>query len=224
MNSAPEPADRVLRSVEKNCQAFNRPRPHDHPFPHLRHRPPHRCGDPARRRPRTRRRCRRPMRPGAAAEHRVGGAHRRRGAGSRQRRGQAPGFSKQHQRRDPVRQAAWSALDPFWQAFVPRPTVGGSYNFGGRTSYAYIGATWTRGPLPRDPQRVVFLDGFFGGGAHNGYTGPKADDAATASTRSAARRCSARPRPWASASPSIGASWRPSSTCRMPACARTTAA
>jgi hypothetical protein len=27
--------------------------------------------------------------------------------------------------------------------FVPRPTVGGSYNVDGRTSYAYIGATWT---------------------------------------------------------------------------------
>ncbi|WP_019903112.1 acyloxyacyl hydrolase [Methylobacterium sp. 77] len=67
------------------------------------------------------------------------------------------------------------SLDPFWQAFVPRPTVGGSYNFGGRTSYAYIGATWTVDLFPQTLNNVVFLEGFFGAGAHNGYTGLKAD-------------------------------------------------
>ena len=65
------------------------------------------------------------------------------------------------------------SLDPFWQAFVPRPTVGGSYNFGGRTSYAYLGATWTVDLFPQTLGKVVFLEGFFGGGAHNGYTGLK---------------------------------------------------
>nr|WP_243214489.1 MULTISPECIES: acyloxyacyl hydrolase [Methylobacterium] len=65
------------------------------------------------------------------------------------------------------------SIDPFWQAFVPRPTVGGSYNFGGRTSYAYIGATWTVDLFPQTLNNIVFLEGFFGAGAHNGYTGPK---------------------------------------------------
>ncbi|GBU16172.1 MULTISPECIES: acyloxyacyl hydrolase [Methylobacterium] len=64
--------------------------------------------------------------------------------------------------------------DPFWQAFVPRATVGGSYNTGGRTSYAYLGATWSVDLFPETFGRRVFLDGFFGGAAHNGYTGPKA--------------------------------------------------
>ena len=66
------------------------------------------------------------------------------------------------------------SLDPFWQAFVPRPTVGGSYNFGGRTSYAYIGATWTVDLFPKTFNNIVFLEGFFGAGAHNGHTGLKA--------------------------------------------------
>jgi lipid A 3-O-deacylase len=65
------------------------------------------------------------------------------------------------------------SVDPFWQAFVPRATVGGSYNFGGRTSYAYIGATWTVDLFPQTLNNIVFLEGFFGAGAHNGYTGPK---------------------------------------------------
>jgi len=65
------------------------------------------------------------------------------------------------------------SLDPFWQAFVPRPTVGGSYNFGGRTSYAYIGATWSVDLFPQTLGNRVFLEGFFGAGAHNGHTGPK---------------------------------------------------
>ena len=60
------------------------------------------------------------------------------------------------------------SVDPFWQAFVPRPTVGGSYNFGGRTSYAYIGATWSVDLFPQTLNNIVFLEGFFGAGAHNG--------------------------------------------------------
>lgn len=63
--------------------------------------------------------------------------------------------------------------DPFWQAFVPRPTVGGSYNFGGRTSYAYLGFTWTVDLFPQTLNNSVFLEGFFGGAAHNGQTGVK---------------------------------------------------
>lgn len=66
------------------------------------------------------------------------------------------------------------SLDPFWQAFVPRPTVGGSYNFGGRTSYAYAGVTWTIEVFPQFFNNRIFLDGFFGGAVHDGATGPKA--------------------------------------------------
>lgn len=66
------------------------------------------------------------------------------------------------------------SLDPFWQAFVPRPTIGGSYNFGGRTSYGYIGGTWTVDLFPQTFRNIVFLEGFFGGAVHDGYTGPKA--------------------------------------------------
>ncbi|AWN41687.1 acyloxyacyl hydrolase [Methylobacterium durans] len=65
------------------------------------------------------------------------------------------------------------SVDPFWQAFVPRPTAGGSYNFGGRTSYGYLGATWTVDLFPETLNRIVFLEGFFGAGFHDGMTGPK---------------------------------------------------
>ncbi|WP_375464720.1 acyloxyacyl hydrolase [uncultured Methylobacterium sp.] len=65
------------------------------------------------------------------------------------------------------------SLDPFWQSFVPRPTVGGSYNFGGRTSYAYLGATWTVDLFPQTFNNIVFLEGFFGGAVHDGATGEK---------------------------------------------------
>ena len=63
--------------------------------------------------------------------------------------------------------------DPFWQALVPRPTAGGSYNTDGRTSYAYLGATWTVDLFPETLNRTVFLEGFFGAAAHNGHTGEK---------------------------------------------------
>ncbi|ACA16473.1 conserved hypothetical protein [Methylobacterium sp. 4-46] len=56
--------------------------------------------------------------------------------------------------------------DPFWSQFVPRPTVGGSYNTAGRTSYAYLGATWTFDITDR-----IFVEGFFGASFHNGATG-----------------------------------------------------
>ncbi len=103
------------------------------------------------------------------SEVRIGGFR----AGSRQRRGQAPGFSKANVNGEILFAKPQVSADPFWQAFVPRPTVGGSYNTGGGP------ATLSRRHLDRRlfPEtfgRRVFLDGFFGGVAHNGYTGPKA--------------------------------------------------
>jgi lipid A 3-O-deacylase len=59
--------------------------------------------------------------------------------------------------------------DPFWMLFVPRPTVGGSYNTAGRTSYAYLGGTWTY-----DITQRFFVEAFFGASFHNGATGPTA--------------------------------------------------
>lgn len=59
--------------------------------------------------------------------------------------------------------------DRFWSAFVPRPTVGGSANLAGRTSFGYAGATWTF-----DVTERVFVEAFLGGAAHDGATGPRA--------------------------------------------------
>lgn len=59
--------------------------------------------------------------------------------------------------------------DPFWTPFVPRPTAGFSLNTGGRTSFGYVGATWTLDLTDR-----IFAEAFFGGAVHDGATGPRA--------------------------------------------------
>ena len=104
------------------------------------------------------------------SEIRIGGAVQDPGSAE----GKARGFSTANINGEILFAKPVLSLDPFWQAFVPRPTVGGSYNTGGRTSYAYLGATWTVDLFPELLNRRVFLEGFFGGAAHNGYTGPKA--------------------------------------------------
>jgi lipid A 3-O-deacylase len=103
------------------------------------------------------------------SEIRIGGAVQDPGSAE----GKSRGFSTANVNGEILFAKPVLSLDPFWQAFVPRPTVGGSYNTGGRTSYAYIGATWTVDLFPELLNRRVFLEGFFGGAAHNGYTGPK---------------------------------------------------
>ncbi|APT31688.1 iron acquisition and metabolism [Methylobacterium phyllosphaerae] len=105
------------------------------------------------------------------SEIRIGGAVQDPGSAE----GKLPGFSKANVNGEILFAKPILSADPFWQAFVPRPTVGGSYNTGGRTSYAYLGATWTLEVFPETFNRRVFLDGFFGGVAHNGWTGPKAE-------------------------------------------------
>lgn len=105
------------------------------------------------------------------SEIRIGGAVQDPGSAE----GKLPGFSKANVNGEILFAKPVLSMDPFWQAFVPRPTVGGSYNTGGRTSYAYLGATWTLEIFPETFNRRVFLDGFFGGVAHNGWTGPKAE-------------------------------------------------
>lgn len=105
------------------------------------------------------------------SEVRIGGAVQDPGSAE----GKAGTFNKENVNGEILFAKPLISQDPFWQAFVPRPTVGGSYNTGGRTSYAYLGATWTVDLFPETLRRTVFLEGFFGGAAHNGYTGPKGD-------------------------------------------------
>jgi len=108
------------------------------------------------------------------SEIRIGGAVQDPGSAE----GKARGFSTENVNGEVLLAKPVVFQDPFWQAFIPRPTVGGSYNTGGRTSYAYLGATWTVEILPETLGHRIFLDGFFGGAAHNGYTGPKPPDGA----------------------------------------------
>lgn len=104
------------------------------------------------------------------SEVRIGGSVQDPGSAE----GKLPGFSTENVNGEILFSKPLVSADPFWQAFVPRATVGGSYNTGGRTSYAYLGATWSVDLFPETLSHRVFIDGFFGGAAHNGYTGPKA--------------------------------------------------
>jgi len=60
----------------------------------------------------------------------------------------------------------FTPADLFTSYFVPRPHLGGSLNFDGKTSFAYAGLTWTVDVTPR-----FFIEGSFGGAVHNGATG-----------------------------------------------------
>jgi lipid A 3-O-deacylase len=57
-------------------------------------------------------------------------------------------------------------LDPAWNFLVPRPHVGATANFAGKTSQAYAGVSWTY-----DFTEKVFAEATFGGSVNNGYTG-----------------------------------------------------
>lgn len=57
----------------------------------------------------------------------------------------------------------FTASDLFTSYFIPRPHIGGSVNFDGRTSFAYAGLTWTVDITPS-----LFVEGSFGGAFHNG--------------------------------------------------------
>lgn len=67
----------------------------------------------------------------------------------------------------------FTASDLFTSYFIPRPHVGGSLNFDGRTSFAYAGLSWTIDVTPN-----VFVEGSFGGAVHNGKDHPFADSRA----------------------------------------------
>jgi lipid A 3-O-deacylase len=56
--------------------------------------------------------------------------------------------------------------NPIVNALIPRPHVGATVNFAGKTSQAYAGATWTY-----DITNRVFAEASFGGSVNDGKTG-----------------------------------------------------
>ena len=54
----------------------------------------------------------------------------------------------------------------FWDFLLPRPSIGGTLNFAGKTSQAFAGLTWTY-----DITKSIFVEGEFGGSVNNGKTG-----------------------------------------------------
>jgi len=60
----------------------------------------------------------------------------------------------------------WTSKDPLWNALLPRPDIGGTANFAGKTSEAYAGVAWDYDVTDR-----IFAEGAFGGSVNNGYAG-----------------------------------------------------
>lgn len=61
----------------------------------------------------------------------------------------------------------FTPADLFTSYFIPRPHVGASGNFGGQTSFAYAGLTWSI-----DVTERVFLEGAFSGAIQNNPNDP----------------------------------------------------
>jgi lipid A 3-O-deacylase len=59
----------------------------------------------------------------------------------------------------------FTPADLFVSYFIPRPHIGASANFGGKTSFGYAGLTWTVDITPQ-----LFVEASFGGAVHNGNT------------------------------------------------------
>ena len=59
----------------------------------------------------------------------------------------------------------FTAADLFSSYFIPRPHLGTTLNFSGRTSMIYAGLTWTYDVTP-----WLFVEGSFGGAVHDGNT------------------------------------------------------
>ena len=60
----------------------------------------------------------------------------------------------------------FTSTDPLWNALLPRPDIGGTANFAGKTSQAYAGVAWDY-----DITQRVFAEGAFGGSVNNGHAG-----------------------------------------------------
>ena len=56
--------------------------------------------------------------------------------------------------------------DAFWNQLIPRPQLGSTVDFAGRTSNIYAGLAWTH-----DVWRGVFVEASFGGAVNDGATG-----------------------------------------------------
>jgi lipid A 3-O-deacylase len=60
----------------------------------------------------------------------------------------------------------FTSPDPLWNALIPRPDIGGTLNFEGKTSEAYAGVAWDYNFTPR-----IFGEAGFGGSVNNGKAG-----------------------------------------------------
>jgi len=60
----------------------------------------------------------------------------------------------------------WSAPGSSWDFLLPRPSIGATINFAGKTSQAFAGLTWTY-----DITKSIFVEAEFGGSVNNGKTG-----------------------------------------------------
>jgi lipid A 3-O-deacylase len=60
----------------------------------------------------------------------------------------------------------FTSADPLWNALLPRPDVGATANFRGKTSEAYAGLAWDY-----DVTQRVFVEGGFGGSVNDAHTG-----------------------------------------------------
>jgi hypothetical protein len=60
----------------------------------------------------------------------------------------------------------FSRPDSPWDVLLPRPMIGATLNFTGKTSQAYAGLTWTY-----DITKSIFVEASFGGSFNNGKTG-----------------------------------------------------
>jgi hypothetical protein len=60
----------------------------------------------------------------------------------------------------------FTSPDPLWNALLPRPDIGGTLNFAGKTSEAYAGVAWDYNITDR-----VFAGTSFGGSVNDGKTG-----------------------------------------------------
>jgi hypothetical protein len=60
----------------------------------------------------------------------------------------------------------FTSADPLWNALLPRPDIGGTANFAGKTSEAYAGFAWDY-----DVTQRVFVEGGLGGSVNDARTG-----------------------------------------------------
>lgn len=60
----------------------------------------------------------------------------------------------------------FTSSDPWMNVLLPRPDIGGTLNFAGKTSEAYAGVAWDYNVTDK-----VFVEGAFGGSVNDGHTG-----------------------------------------------------